>query len=195
MLNGEIITTASIKNNLFKFCEELYAIKEVKNKKECIHYFHRIFGHRNLESIKQMCTEKLVTGIELKKCKNCDSKCKVCLESKMTRKTFVKSKEKSTKKIFDLVHTDVCGPMRTLTQQKKRYVLTFVDDYSRYTKIYLLRQKSEVIEKLIDFVSLIENQFGFKPKRFNSDRGGEYLNSILGKYLDSEGIEYQFTSP
>lgn len=195
LLNNKVLATFKFAHNLFKLNEELYSVREVKNKKGCIHYFHRIFGHRNIESIKRMITEKLVTGIELTKCEKCESKCTVCFASKMTRKSFTKKGTKSTTKIFDLVHTDICGPMRTLTPQKKRYVLTFIDDFSRYTKIYLLNQKSQVTDKLIEFVNLVQTQFGSKPKKFNSDRGGEYLNATLGEYLDSEGIQYQFTSP
>lgn len=41
----------------------------------------------------------------------------------------------------------------------------------------------------------MQNQFGIKPKRFNSDRGGEYTSNDMKKYLDSQGIEVQYTSP
>lgn len=193
--NKTILTTATIKNELFKFSNQVCEVKEIKNKKACIHHFHRIFGHRNMESIKRMINEKVVTGIELIPCKDCELQCKVCIESKMTRKSFTKNNQISTKKIFDLVHTDVCGPMQTLTQSNKKYMLTFIDDFSRYTKVYLLNNKAEVKNKLMDFVNLVKNQFDTKPKKFNSDRGGEYLNHELQAYFNSEGIEFKFTSP
>lgn len=47
----------------------------------------------------------------------------------------------------------------------------------------------------MEFVSLMNNQFGMKPKKFNADRGGEYMHNELKSYLDQEGIEFQFTSP
>lgn len=50
---------------------------------------------------------------------------------------------------------------------------------SRYTKIILLREKSEVTEKIIEFIALMKNQIEFKPKKFNSYRGGEYVNAVL----------------
>lgn len=168
--------------------------KEIVNKKACIHEFHRIFGHKNIESIKKMINEKLVTGIELTKCK-CESQCEICIDSKLARKSFKKEKQKTTKKILDLVHTDLCGPMKTSTISKKRYILTFIDDHSRYTKIYLLNKKSETRGKMIEFIELMKTQKGMKPKKFNSDRGGEYINKIFRNYLDQERIEYQYTSP
>lgn len=85
--------------------------------------------------------------------------------------------------------------MKTSTISKKRYILTFIDDHSRYTKIYLLNKKSETRDKMIEFIELMKTQKGMKPKKFNSDRGGEYINKILRNYLDQEGIEYQYTSP
>lgn len=74
--NKRVLTTATIKNDLFKFpnvCE----VKEIKNKKACVHHFHRIFGHKKIDSIKRMINEKLVTGIELIKCNDCELECKV----------------------------------------------------------------------------------------------------------------------
>lgn len=193
-INGKIIATANIKNEMLLQLDQVNAVKEVLNKKDCIHYFHRVFGHRNVESIKRMLNEKLVTGIELKTNCNCQTECEICIKSKLTRKAFVKEKRKITKRILDLVHTDLCE-MRTLTHSKLKYVLTFIDDYSRYTKIYLLREKSETKEKLMDFVNLMKNQFGIRPKKFNADRGVEYMHNELKSYLDHEGIEFQFTSP
>lgn len=55
-------------------------------------------------------------------------------------------------------------------------MLTFIDDYSRYTTIYLLRQKSEACERFKEFVELVKNQFGRKIKMLRTDRGGEYMN-------------------
>lgn len=194
--NGKIIATARISNGLYKLQMNQVCLvtKQIVDKKACVHELHRIFGHRNIESIKRMINECMVTGIKLKTC-NCESQCEVCLQSKFPRKPFVKEKPKTSKQILDLIHTDLCGPMRTLTHSKKRYILTFIDDHSRYTKIYLLNKKSETREKMIDFITLMKNQKGIAPKRFNSDRGGEYINKIMKKYLDNNGIEYQFTSP
>lgn len=193
--NNKLLATAEIQNDLFKLQhDKVYAVKEVVNKKLCIHELHRILGHRNIESIKKMLNEELVTGIELKKCQ-CETQCVVCLQSKMTRKPFVREKANGSKNILDLIHTDLCGPMKTQTHSKKRYLLTFIDDFSRFTKIYLLRNKSEVNAKMMEFVELMKTQFEKKPKQFHSDRGGEYINEEIHKYLVAEGIESSYTSP
>lgn len=83
--------------------------------------------------------------------------------------------------------------MRTITHRNNKYFLTFIDDFLRFTKVYLLHDKSEVEDKMIHFIELMETQKGIKPKRFNADRGGEYMTHSLQKYLDNKGIEIKFT--
>lgn len=138
-LNEKDIATAKIKNELYKLTDEVYTINELRNKKQCIHYYHHVFGHRNIESIKRMLNQKMVFGIELKNC-NCGSECTVCLKSKMTRKSFKKLKPKVTTKNFELIHTDLCGSMRTQTHTNRKYILTFIDDFSHYSTVYLLER-------------------------------------------------------
>ena len=54
-----------------------------------------------------------------------------------------------------------------------RYVLTFIDELSRFTWVYFLKKKYEVLEKFIDFKDFIENDFGRKIKALRYDNGGD----------------------
>ena len=63
---------------------------------------------------------------------------------------------------MDLVHSDLMGPFPHSSINKVRYVLTFIDDYSHYTWVYFLREKSEVFEHLKDFKDIVETQTGKK---------------------------------
>ena len=69
---------------------------------------------------------------------------------------FPKS-EKKTKGTLELIHSDVCGPMSSTSLSGFEYYITFIDDYSRKTWIYLLKAKSDVFEKFKEFKALIEN--------------------------------------
>lgn len=73
-------------------------------------------------------------------------------------------------------------------------MVTFIDDYSRFSYVRLLRQKSEVEDVCRNFIEMVKNKFGRKPKVFRSDRGGEYTGNSFQRYLKSEGIESQFTA-
>ena len=64
--------------------------------------------------------------------------CEPCLEGKMTMRPF-KAKGYRAKEVLDLVHTDLCGPMSTSARGGYEYFIIFIDDYSRYGYIYLMR--------------------------------------------------------
>lgn len=179
--------------------DDLYILKQRKlfslaQSNKCIHHWHRVLGHRDIDAIKTMINKNLADGIKVSKC-NCGSDCEVCIAAKMTRKPFVKDKPKWSKDILDIVYSDLCGPLPTQTPGGKRYILTFIDEYSRYTEVYLLREKSEVNQKMREYIELMKTQKGKIPKIFNTDRGGEYVNHELRNYLRSLGIKFQYTAP
>lgn len=78
---------------------------------------------------------------------------------------------------FTFVHMDLWGPYKIATWDNKHYFLTVVDDYSRYTWIYLLKLKSEVIVAIKSFFSMVKTQFGVMVKVLKTDYGTEFFNS------------------
>lgn len=81
------------------------------------------------------------------------------------------------------------------TYDKKYYFLTIVDDYSRFTWVYLLQLKSEVIVVLKQFLYMIQNQFGMMVKVLRSDNGSEFFNSKCNDFLKTLGIQHQSSCP
>ena len=75
------------------------------------------------------------------------------------------------------------------------YIITFIDDFSKYTTVYLLKNKSVAFEKFQDFLKEVENQFGRKIKIIRSDRGCEYESSGFNSFAQSWGIIYETTTP
>ena len=89
---------------------------------------------------------------------------------------------------FDLIHSDVWGPSPITTQGGSRYFVIFVDDFSRYTWIYLFKNRSELYQIYRDFTKMIETQF-FKPiKVFKSDSTQEYKAYEFTSILHQFGI-------
>ncbi|KAK8624779.1 hypothetical protein V6N13_089665 [Hibiscus sabdariffa] len=76
-----------------------------------------------------------------------------------------------------------------------QYFITFTDDFSRYGYIYLMRHKSEALEKFKEFKNEVQNQHGKSIKALRSDRGGEYLSQDFDKLLKECGIVSQLTPP
>ena len=89
-------------------------------------------------------------------------------------KTSFPSSEHRVAGILELVHSDVCGSMSTVSLSGHEYYVTFIDDYSWKTWIYFLTAKGEVFDRFQEFKSLVENQTGKKIKALRSDNGGEY---------------------
>lgn len=82
----------------------------------------------------------------------------------MTRIKFPQKTENRAKELLQLVHSDVCGPMQIQSPSGKRYVSTFIDDFSKFATIYLLKEKSETLSCFKDYVEICKTMFGRKPK-------------------------------
>ena len=100
--------------------------------------------------------------------------CEGCVLGKHHRLSFPKGVAWRAKKQLELVHTDVCGPMQTPSHAQNRYFILFIDDYTRMTWVYFMRQKSEVFSIFKKFKILVEKQSGYFIKMLRSDRGKEY---------------------
>ncbi|KAF7124908.1 hypothetical protein RHSIM_Rhsim12G0120600 [Rhododendron simsii] len=94
---------------------------------------------------------------------------------------------------LELVHIDVCGPLKQISNGQNKYFLTFIDDYSRKTWVYFLKLKSEVFEKFKEFKALVEKGSGYHIKTLRSDQRGEYTGDQFEEFLRQQGIRHQCT--
>ncbi|GMF62517.1 unnamed protein product [Phytophthora fragariaefolia] len=104
------------------------------------------------------------------------------------------------KKLLEVIHSDVCGPVETPTFSGKLYFVTFIDEYSHFCVVYLLRNESEVAAKFAEFVAFAETQTGsrvrtLRVKQLRSDNGGEYKSRAMAKFCSERGIVQKFTPP
>ncbi|CAL1680763.1 unnamed protein product [Lasius platythorax] len=120
--------------------------------------------------------------------------CEACLEAKITRSPFPIKSDRTTA-VLDLVHTDLCGPMRIPSIGGAKYILHFIDDCSRWGQIYFLKSKSDVFQALKEYVVMIENQTGKKIKCIQSDNGKKFVNSDIDGFLKERGIVRRLTVP
>uniref|UniRef100_A0AAV1T0R7 Integrase catalytic domain-containing protein n=1 Tax=Peronospora matthiolae TaxID=2874970 RepID=A0AAV1T0R7_9STRA len=85
--------------------------------------------------------------------------------------------------------------MSMATFSGKRYFVTFIDDKSRYCVVYLLKSKSEVAAKFMEYAAMAETQTGKRVKYLQSDNGGEYKSDKLARFCAERGIQQRFTPP
>ncbi|KAI5321217.1 hypothetical protein L3X38_030288 [Prunus dulcis] len=148
-------------------------------------------GHFNFQSLKLLQNEDMVLG--LLEIKNTSEVCEGCTFGKHYRKSFPKEAKSRATTPLELVHTDMCGPMQTVTKAGNMYFLTFIDDCPRMCWIYFLRYKFEVFNVFKKFKSTVELQSGYKLKKLRSDGGGEYISNEFNRFCDEMRMERQLT--
>ncbi|GJX66177.1 retrovirus-related pol polyprotein from transposon TNT 1-94 [Tanacetum coccineum] len=148
--------------------------------------WHRRLSHLNFDTINLLSKNNIVNGLpKLKFVK--DHLCSSCELGKAKRKSFHTKTTPSSKRRLQLLHMDLCGPMRVESINGKKYVLVIVDDYSRYTWTHFLRSKDETPGVLIDFLTLVQRGLHAQVTTVRTDKGTEFLNKSLHAYFAKEG--------
>lgn len=116
-----------------------------------------------------------------------DHNCDTCHLAKQKKLSFSHS-ESVSNKAFELIHVDIWGPSPVTSMHGHRYFLTIVDDFTRFTWIFLMKTKAEVQTLLPQFCKMIETQFETHVKKVRSDNGPEFF---LTQFYSSQGIIHQ----
>ncbi|UYV61480.1 hypothetical protein LAZ67_1005005, partial [Cordylochernes scorpioides] len=96
--------------------------------------WHRKLGHIGMQNLRKL--ESLVDGMELNKLEKQENDvCEICIMAKQTRKSFGNERSRATRPL-EIVHTDLCGPIEPLTHDNKKYIMTFLDDYTHFCYVY-----------------------------------------------------------
>ncbi|GJR30043.1 retrovirus-related pol polyprotein from transposon TNT 1-94 [Tanacetum coccineum] len=113
----------------------------------------------------------------------------VCLMSRTTStKSWLWHRQKaslspklvpSTESKLELLHMDLCGPIKVASIHGKKYILVIVDDYSRYTWVYFVRTKDEAPDMIIDFVNQVQRNLKASILTIRTDNGTEFKNEKL----------------
>lgn len=113
--------------------------------------------------------------------------CSICPLAKQHHLPFPHS-EHSSLHAFDIVHCDIWGPNSIISKDGFRFFLTIVDDFSKTTWVYMLKNKSETRTCIVTFCNLIETQFQTKIKILRSDNGSEFQ---MRDFYQTKGIIHQ----
>lgn len=127
---------------------------------------HQRLGHLHSRALQRFCNRSGKS----------DLMCTLCILAKSHRHPF-KSQLPKADRLLYRVHSDIVGPIETNTPSRTRYFVTFVDEHSRYCKVYLMTNKSEAFKKFKEFLIEAERQTGQKLCVLKSDRGGEYRST------------------
>ncbi|GKB28169.1 retrovirus-related pol polyprotein from transposon TNT 1-94 [Tanacetum coccineum] len=194
---GKIAESVMSANRMFillgetsdKAREERCLQVDVANKEELWH--HR-YGHLSNKGLQILRNKEMVTG--LPPIGQMKITCEACVKGKHHRVSFPKqSKWRSSEKL-ELIHSDLCGPITPPSNGQKRYLISFIDDFSRKTWIYFVVEKSEAFHIFKEFKARVEKQSGSFIKCLRTDRGGEYNSTEFKEFCKEHGIKRQLTT-
>ena len=144
--------------------------------------WHQRLGHPSFDTLKS-----LQNLLHLKSFYS--HHCTTCPLAKQRRLSFSSNNHLSCN-AFDLIHTDIWGPLSTATHEGYTYFLTIVDDATRFTWVFILKQKSDVKLVIPQFFKLIETQYGKTVKQVHSDNDPELM---FTDFFKEKGVLHQFS--
>uniref|UniRef100_A0ACD5TNX4 Uncharacterized protein n=1 Tax=Avena sativa TaxID=4498 RepID=A0ACD5TNX4_AVESA len=150
--------------------------------------WHRRLGHPSRAIVESVLRTNKIACVPSN---NLSSVCDACQRAKVHQLPFRDSSH-LTHAPLELIHSDVWGPTVTSIGGFKYYV-SFLDDFSRFTWIYLLKRKSDVEEAFYTFQKHVERMLNTKIRAVQSDWGGEYHR--LSRYFQREGILHRVSCP
>ncbi|KAK2373607.1 putative mitochondrial protein [Trifolium repens] len=159
-----------------------------------VQLWHQKMGHLNLKGMKKVISLEAIRGIP--KLRIVEGKvCGECQIGKQVRMSHPMLEHQTTSKVLELLHMDLMGPMQVESLGGKMYVLVVVDDFSRYTWVNFIREKSDAFDVFKELCIQIQREKGSNVVRIRSDHGREFENSKFDDFCAAEGIKHEYSSP
>lgn len=149
--------------------------------------WHHRYGHLSYTGLLTLHNKNMVIG--LPRVEQVEKACEVCLKGKQHRVPFPKKSTWRATEKLELIHSDLCGPITPPSHSQKRYLISFIDDFSRKTWIYFALEKSEAFHYFKLFKSFVEKQTCVFIKCLRTDMGGEYNSREFNEYCRDHGIK------
>ena len=143
---------------------------------------HCRLGHLSLPLLKKLCPQfSTLSSLE----------CESCQFAKHHRLHSSPRVNKRASAPFELVHSDVWGPYSVVSPTGFRYFVTFVDDYSRTTWLYIMKNRFELFSYFRTFYAEIHTQFHVNVQSLRSDNAKEYVSKQFQSFMLQNGILHQ----
>jgi hypothetical protein len=188
---GKLIATA------VRTSSNIYVLSEIGNQKCCLGkeneswLWHRRMGHIHFDKLFKVSKRESIREMP-PIMKPTNTLCKHCQQGKK-KKTRFKSKEYSTTRPLEIVHTDLVGPSTTKGLKGEKCFMLLVDDYTRITAVFFLKNKSKAFENFKIYKEMVENEMDSKTKCLRYDNGGDFTSKEFMDYCNSHGIKRQFS--
>jgi transposase InsO family protein len=156
--------------------------------------WHRRLAHVGMKNLHKLLKGEHILGltnVHFEKHRVCST----CQAGKQVGTHHPHKNIMTTDRPLELLHMDLFGPIAYISIGGSKYCLVIVDDYSRFTWVFFLQEKSQTQETLKGFLRRAQNKFGLRIKKIRSDNGTEFKNSQIEGFLEEEVIKHEFSSP
>jgi hypothetical protein len=143
--------------------------------------WHARLGHLSMDKLKAMVLKNLVKGLPMLTIFGSDEVCEGCQYGKAHCLPFDKSFSRC-KLPLELIHGDLMGPCTIPSYPGSLYMLVLVDDYTRFTWVYFMKEKSEVFFRFKELKATVESVLNKKIKRLRTENGGEFTSINFNKF-------------
>nr|GEY58324.1 retrovirus-related Pol polyprotein from transposon TNT 1-94 [Tanacetum cinerariifolium] len=156
-------------------------------------FWHCRLSHLNFDTINDLTRLVLVNGL-LKFKYEKDHLCSACERGKSKKASHPPKLVSSDNSKLELLHINLCGPLRVASINGNKYILMIVDDYSRYTWVYFLHSKDETPKFIKKFISQAQLNYKAKVYKIHTDNRTEFKNATLKAHYEKLGIVQQFST-
>ncbi|XP_057432497.1 uncharacterized protein LOC130725270 [Lotus japonicus] len=189
--NGEVVMRGTrSKDNCYMWTSQDKAMssKCLSTVKEEVILWHQKLGHLNPKGMKMIISTEAIMGLPKLKIKE-DRICGECQVGKQTKASHKKLQQVPTSRTLELLHMDLMGPMQVESLGGKRYAFVCVDDFSRYTWVNFIAEKSDTFSVFKELCQQIKREKGYGIVRIRSDHGKEFENGKFSEYCSDEDRE------
>ncbi|GJU64977.1 retrovirus-related pol polyprotein from transposon TNT 1-94 [Tanacetum coccineum] len=155
--------------------------------------WHRRLSHLNFLTINDLTRLDLVDGLPKFKYGK-DHLCSSCERGKSKKASHPSKLVPINHSKLELLHMDLCGPMRVSSINGKKYILVIVDDYSRYTWVYFLHSIDETPKIIKKFITQAQMNYKARVCKIRTDNGTKFKNATLKAHYEKLGIMQQFST-
>ncbi|KAL0408223.1 UNVERIFIED_CONTAM: Retrovirus-related Pol polyprotein from transposon RE2 [Sesamum radiatum] len=187
------ITDSGRKESLYVLsASDEYVKRTGKNESSIL--WHARLDHVGFQLLQKISTDNLLDGVPNFKNIQRGEICSGCQYEKSHRFPFSYSRNRASAAL-QFFHSDLLGPTRTSSYTGLTYVMVIVDDFSRFSWVYLLEHKSGAFSKFIRFKHDVEKEFGSQIKCLGTNNGREFISNDFMGYYREHGIQRQMTCP
>ncbi|XP_068323079.1 uncharacterized protein [Pyrus communis] len=158
--------------------------------------WHKRLGHMNCKDLIKLSKKEYVRGLPMLTGEL--GICGECQVGKQTKSAHKSTNYISTSRPLELMHMDLVGPVQTESIGGKKYILVLVDDFSRFTWVAFLREKSDAFTAFFGLLNKIQNDrvnSNDRVVKLRTDHGTEFENISFSKFCDEKGIDHNFSAP